>query len=236
MSANSLSAEDKLRAFWFLGYLDYLNALSDKPIYVSQISGYFGFEDSITNKIVDYLITCGFVDYSGDLIVFDALGYRSSSQRAVLITEKGMRAVSKPSSTDDEQTDCVVPSYVKRFYSCIPADLTYESISGASVTSFHLTSTCCNREIPAQTDGLFQGAVQAFKGLFEVIGDERLSVGERRLLKELASDLASQNLGEKEAKRIKDRLVGFLKRFSEDAIAGVVIHIILSFVCCFLPW
>jgi hypothetical protein len=235
MSAKNLSAQDRKRAFWFLGQLNYLSARSDKQIYISQISEDFDFEDLTTSRIVEYLIECGFVEYSGDLIEYDALDGHSTSQQAISITEKGMRAISKSSSTEDEQSDCFFPSYVRRFYSCIPKkSLTYSVAPGVSVTSSYPATRRVTREIPAGSEQLL-ATVEPLKELSEVIGERRISVTQRRLLNELINELSSQSVGTSKWKRTKARLLDFLKTVGAGVPGGIVVGIILYLLQCCLP-
>jgi hypothetical protein len=240
MSTKNLGAQDKQRAFWFLGHLTYLSAQSDKQIYIRDISDAFDFRDSTIRKIVKFLIKCGFAVYSGDMIEYDAIRNQRSERRAIAITDKGRRAVAEPILTGDKESDCFFPSHMQRFYSCIlrTSPKRDNALGFASLGCPNMTRAPSITKIPTGNISQLKTGIDTLLELFKVTDNKLVSRAARRELEALSNELASQSLNAEDEESVKDRLVDFFKThfgdYAKDVVKDVpkalIVKLILKFI------
>jgi hypothetical protein len=245
MSTKNLGAQDKQKALWFLGHLNYLGVLSDKQIYIRDISAAFNFKDSTVRKIVEFLINCGFTTYSGEEIEYDEFGNPRSTHQAIAITDKGRRAVAERIMAGDEESDCFFPSHMQRFYSCILRTSPNRHIEPglASLECPNLTRARSTTKKPTGNIKQLKTAVDTLLELFKVTGNNLVSPTARQELEELSSELSSQSLDTQDEKRIKDRL-DFIKTYFGDLAKDVkdefpkyaIMFLLLKFLLLCCPW
>jgi hypothetical protein len=236
MSTKNLGAQDKQRALWFLGHLNYLSAQSDEQVYIRDISVAFDFKDPTVRRIVEFLINCGFATYSGAKIEYDYLRNQRSKRRAIAITDKGRRAVAEPIMAGDEESDCFFPSHMQRFYSCILRTSPKRDIEPglASLECPNLARAPSTEKKPTGTISQIKTAIDTLLELFKVTSNKLIRPAARRELEALGSELSSQGLDTQDEKRIKDRLVAFIKTYAKEVAKAVPIAVIAGLIVKFM--